>query len=71
MVRIQVHFSILDQDKYEDYAIKWARQYWLLFINDQGYLIAYSSSADTFDKPENIEIRDKFINSIKFINQTN
>jgi hypothetical protein len=58
-------------DKYEDYAIKWAVQYWLVFNDDHGYLISYSSSADTFDKPENIEIRDKFINSIKFTNQTN
>lgn len=64
-------FLYTDKEKYEDYAIKWARQYWLLFINDQGYLITYSSSADTFDKPENKEIRDKFINSIKFINHTN
>lgn len=60
-------FLFTSKDKYEDYAIKWARQYWITFNNDKGYLIAYTSSADTFDNPENIEIRDKFINSIRFI----
>lgn len=64
-------FLYTDKDKYEDYAIKWARQFWIVLTNDHGYLISSSSSADTFDKPENIEIRDKFINSIKFINETN
>ena len=64
-------FLFTDQDKYEEYALKWATQRWIVFNEDHGYLISYTSSAETFDNPTNKEIRDKFINSIKFINQTN
>ena len=36
--------------------------------NHDGYLISFISTANTFDNPENIEIREHFIKSIKFLN---
>lgn len=64
-------FLFTDKDKYEEYALKWATQRWIVFNEDHGYFISYTSSAETFDNPANKEIRDKFINSINFIDQTN
>ncbi len=63
-------FLFTDKDKYEEYALKWATQRWIVFNGVHGYLISYTSSAETFDNPANKEIRDKFINSIRFINQS-
>lgn len=63
-------FLFTDKDKYEDYALKWATQRWIILNNDHGYLISYMSSADTFDNAENTSIRDLFIKSIKFLGNT-
>ena len=55
------------KDKYEDYAILWGIQHWDIYAGDHGYLILYMTRASSFDNPENVEIRNKFINSIEFL----
>jgi hypothetical protein len=60
-------FLFTSKDKYEDYASTWGTQDWFVFVGTHGYLITFFATTDTFDSPENIAIRDKFINSIKFL----
>ena len=47
-----------------------ASQNWIVFVGDYGYLVSYVESPNTFDNPENIMIREHFINSIKFLGDT-
>ena len=61
-------FLITEQDKYEDYATKYAKQFWIIPKNDKLYSFAFVSPTSNFDNPENIDIRDSFIKSIKFLN---
>ena len=64
-------FLITEQDKYRDFPTKLAQQYWIVPQDNQEYtLIMFTSIAEDFDKPENIEIREHFINSIKFLNDS-
>jgi hypothetical protein len=44
-----------------------ASQTWTIIVGDHGYFITFGGLTDTFDSPEAIEIRDHFINSIKFL----
>jgi hypothetical protein len=60
-------YLITLEKKYEKYPIKLANQAWLTFIGDSAYHFGYMGSTSNFDDPENIEIRDHFIKSIKFI----
>ena len=60
-------FLITLEEKYEKYPIKIAAQEWLTFVGDRGYIIGYVASTGSFDNQENIEIRDHFIKSIKFL----
>ena len=60
-------FLFTSQDKYDDFAIKYAKQFWLSYANDKLYQFTYISPTTTFDNLENVEIRDHFINSIKFL----
>jgi hypothetical protein len=62
-------FLTTSKDKYEDYASTWGIQNWIVFDNNHGYLISFMTTTDIFDNPENIEIRDHFIKSIKFTSQ--
>jgi hypothetical protein len=61
-------YLITMKEKYDDDAIKIASQLWEVFVGNHGYLISFTSIASTFDSPENIEFRDHFIKSIKFLN---
>jgi hypothetical protein len=67
-------FLITFKLKYETVPITGAQQFWITMVGNNGYMINFMSSPETFDSPENIEIRDHFIKSIKFLganNQTN
>lgn len=55
------------KDKYEENALKWATQRWLVKTPDNGYLIGFSSTPDVFDSPAATEVRDRFLKSIKFL----
>jgi len=60
--------------KSEDNSTPFGSQYWLVFVKNHAYLILFGTSTDLFDSAEIAEIRENFINSIKFmgvIDQTN
>ena len=59
------------KDKYEDSALRWGTQQWIVFDGDRGYLIGFNGFADSFDSPENTQIRDQFVKSINFLGQSN
>ena len=46
-------------------------QLWIMFVGSRHYKINFISTQDMFDSPENIEIRDHFIKSIKFLGGNN
>jgi hypothetical protein len=64
-------FLITQKDKYGDNAVRLANQLWVVYVGDHGYLISFGSTTDQFDSPKNIEIRDHFIKSIKFLGANN
>jgi hypothetical protein len=65
-------FLFTMKDKYEDSPQAFAIQNWITFIgNHHGYLIGFWSPTSYFDAPENKEIRDHFISSIKFLGKNN
>lgn len=59
------------KDKYETNPITGAVQNWITFVGDRGYLFDFIGNPETFDSPENTEIRDHFIKSIKFLGANN
>jgi hypothetical protein len=64
-------FLITQKDKYEDDAETFGTQVWLVYVGDHGYLMSFYSPTRMFDSPENIEIRNNFLKSIKFLGQSN
>lgn len=64
-------FLYTRKDKYEDNALRWADQRWLVETPDNGYLISFSSTPDVFDSPTTTEVRDHFIKSINFLGIAN
>jgi hypothetical protein len=59
------------KEKYEDYAQRWGSQNWIVFVGDTGYYISFNALASQFDSPENTQIRNQLIKSIKFLGQSN
>lgn len=59
------------QDKSESYSTKMASQAWTVFVGDHGYYLGFGAPTDIFDSPEATEIRDHFIESIKFLDTEN
>lgn len=55
------------KERYGTYPLTMASQTWITFVGTGGYMIGFITSADTFDSPENIEVRDQFIKSIHFL----
>ena len=45
-------------------------QLWIMSVGSRSDEINFISTQDMFDSPENIEIRDHFIKSIKFLGVT-
>lgn len=60
-------FVYTGKEKYSTDAVTVAVQPWITFIGSGGYLISFMTTSDMFDSPENIEIRDHLIKSIKFL----
>lgn len=46
-------------------------QLWIMFVGSRSYKINFISTQDMFDSPENIEILDDFVKSIKFLDGNN
>lgn len=63
-------FLFTQKDKYEEDAQTYGSQIWLVYVGDHGYLMSFTAPTRIFDSPENIEIRDHFIKSIKFLGNT-
>jgi hypothetical protein len=64
-------FLYTSKDKYEENAVRVATQIWVVGVGDRAYLIWFTNTPSNFDKPEVTEIRDHFINSIKFLGVNN
>jgi hypothetical protein len=64
-------FVVTDKDKYDESAFEWGLQNWMAFVNGRGYLISFGTSSNQFDTPENMEIRDHLLKSIKFLGANN
>lgn len=61
-------FITSSKDAFDSSSKSIGSQIWLVFTEHElGYLIAFMQSASNFDSPKSTEIRDKFINSIRFI----
>jgi len=59
------------KDKYETNSVAGAVQNWITFVGGRGYVLDFFATPEDFDSPENTEIRDHFINSIKFLGSNN
>lgn len=64
-------FHIIFSQKDEIEPISGEVQYWITFVGKNGYMIEFLSIPENFDTPDNSEIRDRFINSIDFLTQSN
>ena len=53
--------------KFEVDAKKTASQSWWVTTSNRDYRIIYTSNPEDFDSSENIEVRDHFVKSIKFL----
>jgi hypothetical protein len=60
-------FLFTSKDKYDKSAKTYGDQVWMVNNLDHGYTISFLAIKDSFDSPENIDIRDRFIKSIKFL----
>jgi len=63
------HIIFSQKDKIE--PISGEVQYWITFVGKNGYMIEFLSIPENFNTPDNSEIRDRFINSIDFLTQSN
>lgn len=55
------------EGQYETDPLKGVWQYWTTFNGGHGYTIVFVSTPDSFLTPDYTEVRDQFINSIKFL----
>ena len=60
-------FVVTTKPKFEVDAKKTASQSWWVPTSNHVYMIIYMSNPEDFDSPENIEIRDHFVKSIKIL----
>jgi hypothetical protein len=60
-------FLFTMEEKYKDVSPKLAVQQWITFVGDIGYSFTFTALTGSFDNPENMEIRDHFIKSLKFL----
>ncbi|MGC2440268.1 MAG: hypothetical protein WA390_02495 [Nitrososphaeraceae archaeon] len=64
-------FVMTFEQKNEIDPITGAVKYWITFAGNSGYKIEFMATPENFDTPDNIEIRDQFIESIIFLGQNN
>jgi hypothetical protein len=60
-------FAITIQNKYEQSIPMIGLQDWTVFVENHGYVLGFKGFSDKFDSMENIDIRNHFISSIRFI----
>lgn len=64
-------FLLMFKQKNEADPITGAVKYWITFVGNSGYKMEFMATPENFDTPDNIEIRDQFIESIVFLGQSN
>lgn len=64
-------FLLMFKQKNEADPITGAVKYWITFVGNSGYKMEFMATPENFDTPDNIEIRDQFIESIVFLGQNN
>lgn len=64
-------FLLMFKQKNEVDPITGAVKYWITFVDNGGYKMEFMATPENFDTPDNIEIRDQFIESIVFLGQNN
>jgi hypothetical protein len=64
-------FLLMFKQKNEIDPITGAVKYWITFVGNSGYKMEFMATPENFDTPDNIEIRDQFIESIIFLGQNN
>jgi len=62
-------FLMTFKQKNEIDPITGAVKYWITFAGNSGYKMEFMATPENFDTPDNIEIRDQFIESIIFLGQ--
>jgi hypothetical protein len=60
-------FAITIQNKYEQSIPMIGLQDWTVFVENHDYVLGFKGFSDKFDSMENIDIRNHFISSIRFI----
>ena len=64
-------FLIISKQKGEVNPIGVEVQYWITIVGNTGYIVEFLSTPENFNTSENVEIRDRFIQSINFIGLNN
>ena len=64
-------FLLMFKQNNEVDPITGAVKYWITFVGNSGYKMEFMATPENFDTPDNIEIRDQFIESIVFLGQNN
>jgi hypothetical protein len=64
-------FLVIFKEKAQVDAIGVEVQYWITFVGNTGYVLEFLSTPENFNTSENLEIRDRFIQSINFIGLNN
>jgi hypothetical protein len=60
-------FLMTFKQKNEIDPITGAVKYWMTFVGNSGYKMEFMATPENFNSPDNIQIRDKFIESIVFL----
>jgi hypothetical protein len=64
-------FLVIFKQKAEVDPVHVEVQYWITFVGNTGYVLEFLSTPENFNTSENLEIRDRFIQSINFIGSSN
>ena len=64
-------FLVIFKQKAEVDPVDVEVQYWITFVGNKGYVLEFLSTPENFNASENLEIRDRFIQSINFIGSNN
>ena len=64
-------FLVIFKQKAEVDPVDVEVQYWITFVGNNGYVLEFLSTPENFNTSENLEIRDRFIQSINFIGSNN
>lgn len=64
-------FIVSCKEKYSSFPFTLGMQTWVTPVGNNAYMITFMSTEGGFESPENNQIRDHFIQSIKFLHVNN